>query len=435
MKVFWSWQSDTPGKVGRFLVRDALGDAITQLKAMPEIEEPVREALHLDHDREGVPGSPELVRTILDKIDTSDVVVADVTLVGTSAPEQSEASPKKLINSNVAIELGYALRALTFRKVLMVFNTHYGRHEELPFDLRHRGGAIVFELAPQADRAAIEAQKRILTQRLASALKLCLTDPAAAAAPEPFPETLHTDSRAAYFQTNASLAQVGERGVDQVEFSYPDGSLCYLRLIPTARRLRPLPLATLTQAARHVPLLTRQRGTILSSPNRFGAIGYEPASPPPRPGTTGKINASTQLFQNGELWSLGASLIVRDRGGRPVSLPLPFVATVVLEQTYYDHLRALLAFATEHVELKLPCQVECGLVGVENLTLQVPPDEFRAVLKPEVVVRRILKTPQSEAIDRILLDFFIELHDTTGYVRPEHMGGFPPARPQWPPGG
>jgi hypothetical protein len=98
---------------------------------MSEIEEPVREALHLDHDREGIPGSPELVRTILDKIDASDVVVADVTLVGRCAPEPGKERPKKLINSNVAIALGYALRALTFRKVLMVFNTHYGRHEEL----------------------------------------------------------------------------------------------------------------------------------------------------------------------------------------------------------------------------------------------------------------------------------------------------------------
>lgn len=435
MKVFWSWQSDTPGKIGRFLIRDALKEAIAELKTMPEIEEPAREALHLDYDREGVPGSPELVRTILDKVDASDVVVADVTLIGAITIEQAEKNSKKLINSNVAIELGYALRALTYRKVLMVFNSPYGRHEELPFDLRHRGGAIVFELSPQADRAAIEAEKKILIQRFVSALKLCLTETAIPAAPEPFSETCTAQGRAMYFQANESLARIGVPDVDHVDFTYPEGPLCYLRLIPTFRRQRPLPLATLTQAARNVPLLTRQRGAILSSPNRFGAIGYEPASPPPGPGTIGKINASTQLFQNGELWSIAASLIVRERGGRPASLPLPFVATVVLEQTYYDHLRALLAFAAERVELELPCQVECGLVGIEKLTLQVPPDEFRAVLKPEVAVRRVLKTTQAEAIDRILLDFFTELHDSTGYVRPEHLGGFPPARPQWQPAG
>lgn len=435
MKVFWSWQSDTPGKIGRFLIRDALTDAIAELKSDLEVDEPTREALHLDHDREGVPGSPELVRTILEKIDVSDVVVADVTPIGTSIAEQGQDTSKKLINSNVAIELGYALRSLTSRKVLMVFNTHYGKHEELPFDLRHRGGALVFELPPQADRAAIESEKKKLTQRLVAALKLCLNDPAAAVDAAPFPETAHTYSRATYFQPGATLAQVGVRGVDQVDFTYPEGPLCYLRLVPTARRTRPLPLALLTQAAQRVPLLTRQRGMPLSCPNRFGAIGYEPASPPPRAGTTGKFNASTQLFQNGELWSINASLIVRERGGRPEGLPLPFVPAVVLEQAYYDHLRALVAFATERLELQFPCQVECGLVGIEHLTLQVPPDEFRESLKPEAIVRRTLKTTQAEASDRILLDFYAEVHDTTGYMRPERLGGFPPARPQWPPAG
>ena len=64
MKIFWSWQSDTPGKIGRFLVRDALQEAIEQLKQAPDIEEPTaqanRDALHLDHDMKGVTGSPDL---------------------------------------------------------------------------------------------------------------------------------------------------------------------------------------------------------------------------------------------------------------------------------------------------------------------------------------------------------------------------------------
>jgi hypothetical protein len=75
MKIFWSWQSDTLGNIGRFLVRDALQEAIEQLQEAPDIEEPTakehREALHLDHDVKGVTGSPDLARTIFDKIDVS----------------------------------------------------------------------------------------------------------------------------------------------------------------------------------------------------------------------------------------------------------------------------------------------------------------------------------------------------------------------------
>src|ERR1035437_5263730 len=149
MKVLWSWQSDTLGNIGRFFVRDALQEAIEQLQEAPEIEEPTakanREALHLDHDVKGVTGSPDLARTIFDKIDRSEVVVADVTLVG-QVPDgidgdKKHVPGKKLINSNVAIELGYALHAVTDKRVLLVFNEHFGKPEDLPFDLRHKGGS------------------------------------------------------------------------------------------------------------------------------------------------------------------------------------------------------------------------------------------------------------------------------------------------------
>src|SRR4051812_15217127 len=104
MKVFWSWQSDHPGKIARHFVRYALEQAINDLKQEPEIEEAGRD-VELDHDRKGVPGSPDLAAVILEKIRNSNVFVADVTPVG-----QVDGSPeKRLINSNVAIELGYAL--------------------------------------------------------------------------------------------------------------------------------------------------------------------------------------------------------------------------------------------------------------------------------------------------------------------------------------
>ena len=78
MKIFWSWQSDTLGKIGRFLIRDALKEAIATLRAEPDIHEPIRADLHIDQDIQGVTGSPNLVPTIFAKIDQSAVVVADV---------------------------------------------------------------------------------------------------------------------------------------------------------------------------------------------------------------------------------------------------------------------------------------------------------------------------------------------------------------------
>ena len=103
MKVFWSWQSDLPGKISRYLIRDALDAAIQELNSDLAVEEPNRDGeVTLDQDRKGTVGSPTLAEVIFGKIRASDVFVADVTPVGLTLAEPA----KKLINSNVAIELG-----------------------------------------------------------------------------------------------------------------------------------------------------------------------------------------------------------------------------------------------------------------------------------------------------------------------------------------
>ena len=185
MKIFWAWQSDTPGKTGRHLVREALVEAIAELKQPHELEEPSegesREALHLDHDRKGVSGSPDLARTIMEKIRKAAVFVGDVTPVGKALGRQDDKGKrsvrkklKKLINSNVAIELGYALGVLGDERLLMVLNKHYGDRADLPFDLRHKGGPIIYELSPVADRTQIDAARQRLRSKLVAKLGQCL---------------------------------------------------------------------------------------------------------------------------------------------------------------------------------------------------------------------------------------------------------------------
>jgi len=77
MKVFWAWQSDLPGKTGRHFIKEALNEAIDRINESREIEEPDEElqsGMHLDHDRKGLSGSPDLLANeILKKIDASTV--------------------------------------------------------------------------------------------------------------------------------------------------------------------------------------------------------------------------------------------------------------------------------------------------------------------------------------------------------------------------
>lgn len=157
MKIFWSWQSDHPGAISRHLVREALELAVASLNEELAIEEAERE-VSLDHDRKGVPGSPDLVNVILEKIRGSDAFVADVTPVGATPDEPS----KKLMNPNVAIELGYALHTITDRRTIMVLNAAYGARADLPFDLQHKAGPIFYTLAPDATKDQIKAVRKKL---------------------------------------------------------------------------------------------------------------------------------------------------------------------------------------------------------------------------------------------------------------------------------
>jgi hypothetical protein len=109
VKVFWSWQSDTPGKTGRHFVRDVLQSVVDEIKQSLEVAEPTERetqaAIHLDHDRKGVGGSPDLARVILEKIDQSALFIADVAPVGTvheRPHDQTSGIVKKIINPNVA---------------------------------------------------------------------------------------------------------------------------------------------------------------------------------------------------------------------------------------------------------------------------------------------------------------------------------------------
>src|ERR1700732_2125300 len=137
MKIFWAWQYDLPGKISRHFIRGALEEAIRQINGPEDIDEPNEEfqtgRMHLDYGRKGLKGSPDLAIEILKKIDNATVFVGDVTPVGKGPPYKTDEGVvldgKLLMNPNVAIELGYALKTLTTDSVLMVMNNYYGKRE------------------------------------------------------------------------------------------------------------------------------------------------------------------------------------------------------------------------------------------------------------------------------------------------------------------
>jgi hypothetical protein len=66
MKIFWSWQSDTPGKTGRYFVRDALLEAIRVLKHY--LRPPISLGSLIRNDPRGTPFSPVGAGDLLESI-------------------------------------------------------------------------------------------------------------------------------------------------------------------------------------------------------------------------------------------------------------------------------------------------------------------------------------------------------------------------------
>lgn len=182
--IFFSWQIDRLPLTGRNLIERALGDAILAIKADVEIDPAYRE-LAIDRDTSGVPGSPPLVETIFAKVDAATAFLSDLTYVATRA------DGRHMPNPNVLLEHGWALRALSWRRVISVMNVAYGSPENhpLPFDLQHFRRPILYNCPDDADEAARRAARDALAAALRDALRAILNDELAiAAAPaEPHP--------------------------------------------------------------------------------------------------------------------------------------------------------------------------------------------------------------------------------------------------------
>ena len=155
--VFFSWQSDIRAAACRSLIQQALEEATRTISN----DESIAVGPVVDRDTENVPGAPDIGATILSKIDAAAVFVADVTIVGRTN------SGKPTPNPNVLIELGYALKALDWPRILLVQNTAFGQPEALPFDLRQKR-AIVFSSPEDATERA--AERRALQKKFEVAL-------------------------------------------------------------------------------------------------------------------------------------------------------------------------------------------------------------------------------------------------------------------------
>jgi hypothetical protein len=217
LTVFYSWQSDTEPRTNRSFIRDALKAAIADLD-LEDAERP-----EIDQDTSGVLGAPVIAETIFSKIRVASVFVADVTLTGATS------NGKKLCNSNVVLELGYALRALGDDALLNVMNTHYGPPEALPFDLAHRRWPLQYALAPDATNGERLAIKSALAAQLTPILKAYLAVQARRNSVAAVDPNHKADVRADFVRYGSSkykfkVSNWGPSAARNVRVAFPDGN-------------------------------------------------------------------------------------------------------------------------------------------------------------------------------------------------------------------
>ena len=155
--IFYSWQCDSDKKFNRNFIENCLSNAINRKYKVIDY------TLILDKNTIGESGSPDIVNVILNKIDMAIGFVADITPIVCL-------KEKYLSNSNVMLELGYALSSLSDERVILICNTSKCRLNDLPFDLGLKR-IVSYEYDEESDANKAKNQKEKLENTLYEAIQ------------------------------------------------------------------------------------------------------------------------------------------------------------------------------------------------------------------------------------------------------------------------
>jgi len=422
--VFYSWQSDTPSNVNRTFIEKALEAAIDRVRSDLTLDAAVREVpIQLDKDTQGVPGSPPIAATILEKIETCSAFVADLTFVGESlATLQTlrSAGPRFFPNPNVLLEYGYAFRCHGHGRMISLLNTAFGEShaENLPFDLRHLRWPIKYHLGSNADKADRKAAFEPLVASLAGALKLILESHVSGNTKAAVEEL---DRREALKNDPAVFCEDVKELIPETPFGFkisleelPNEGRAYLRLYP----LEAVPPFTTALEARNAASKggLRPMGTDLSgwTPGRnvFGAIVY--ASP-----VEGKLYHLTQLFLTRELWGVDALALNATfcKDFTPTAKS-GYIASTYVERVFTETLSNYLNFAKTSLNVPQPLQLEAGLTGVKGYPMALQHGLHGRILTENVRWTGTIPSYDITSED-ILKPFFDYMWAECGIIRPQ----------------
>jgi hypothetical protein len=420
MKIFWSWLSDHDPKISHYFVRDALKAAIKKLQQAEDVEEPSeaerRVSLELDHDTKGLSGMPDIAASVFAKIDASAAFVGDLTPVATSPSkkdkEGKETGLRPVMNPNVAIELGYALKARGWERCIGVLNLAYGSVDSLPFDIQQKRWPITYNLPEGAIKEQVKVEGEKLASAFVAALRPYLKQEPMAAIPK-FEETPAVRPPAFWFPKDAAM---GKRRDDSQPIM-PFEKVFYFRLIPTKGLPKLISHDNLNDAACRYPSFSIG-GNWSWLRNEWGAAMCEAA------GHTNNVDNIAQHFHSGEIWGVNADILRYGEHGEYRWLLIDQV-----EKLYRSTVPRFIDCATRAYGVEVPIKLVAGAVGVKDRRIAYPGGPGNGIgtmIKDSVEHEANLNIIEQDAVDKFLLRFFERIFETAGKVRPANFLGFPP---------
>jgi hypothetical protein len=408
MKVFWSWQSDTPANLNKEFVKEALTQALEQVSddlGFTEAERP-----EVDHDTKGAPGLVAIVEEIFKKIEQATVFVGDVTYVGKT--EKGRLLP----NPNVLIELGHALTSVGYEGIILVANSAFGGAvEDLPFDLRHRRGPITYKLPA----GATPEQRAKALQKLTEALVVALTSNLGAAIVKRDADVtfdLHPSrpgDRSTWLKEEEKLRHTDAGWSSRErEWVVPELPRAYMRLIPASWKTKPNrhQVSNANDNVRLWAFGPSNQGDY--GPNDHGvvSVGFLGTD-------SNEAIGATQWFNDtGEIWGFtNAATYPHPSGRRGISSP-------TIAKEWDKFLRKGLHFL-EHFGATGPIRVEAGVSGLDNTYWINEPWGSTRGLEKEIYLERSHRAWTPEERRAFMTDLYNKLLDAYGlaHVGPESV--------------
>ena len=417
--IFYSWQNDTPNKTNRNFIEDCLEKAIREIKIDLAVDEPERNDsdIKLEKDTKGVSGSPPIADTIFKKIDQCEIFVPDLTFVGVRSDGK-----RKMPNTNVIVEYGYAVNALGHERIIAVMNTAYGPprdaegHSLMPFHMQHLRDPITYKLN-EDDEPDVRTDVK---NRLISILKSALNDAlrsqlkrneAPPIAHEPIPTGFQ---KSTFLQKGEKLLTYTDRysTVDNNDIFMPEGPQMFLRMLPNEKQEEWTPYK-LQQLAENV---LRPFGPLLGYSwdiNERGAVIFTG-------GFEGKTaNQIVQVFLNGEIWGINGQCFGLLENGKKEPILLP-------EEMYENTLCLYRSFLHDKLNISPPFKFIAGMVGTigRGIVLPKPPPGkiYYETVVGNCVSNEIIHEDQVEvnaSAHDALLPFYDKVYEFCGIPRPK----------------